>query len=78
LKAVYDHSNSDSSIDESSKVFYVMYGGSWNIMSQRVIKTLLRAVATAAPTTSAVPHHKWIETSIAFDASDCPQEHGGC
>jgi hypothetical protein len=27
-------------------------------------------VVEAAPTPRAVPHHKWIETSIAFDASD--------
>jgi hypothetical protein len=23
------------------------------------------------------PHHKWMETSIGFDTSGCPQEHGG-
>jgi hypothetical protein len=38
LKAVYDHSN--SSTDEHHKVLHVMFGGSWDITSRRVIKTL--------------------------------------
>jgi hypothetical protein len=38
LKAVYDHS--DSSTDEHHKVLHIMFGGSWDITSRRVIKTL--------------------------------------
>jgi hypothetical protein len=38
LKAVYDHS--DSSTDEHHKVLHVMFGGSWDITSRCVIKTL--------------------------------------
>jgi hypothetical protein len=45
-------------------------------MSRRIIKTLCRAVAVAAPEPSAAPHHKWMEMIIAFDTSDCPQQHG--
>jgi hypothetical protein len=50
-----------------------MYNGSWDITSRRVIKTLRRAVAVDAPVLIAAPHHKWMETSIGFDASDCPK-----
>jgi hypothetical protein len=46
-------------------------------MSRRVIKTLRRVVGAAAPTLRAVPHHKWMETSIGFDASDCPKNMVG-
>jgi hypothetical protein len=77
LKAVYDHSNSDSSIDQRRKTLHVMYGGSWDITSQRIIKTLHRAVAAAAPALRAAPHHKWMETSIGFDASDYPKNMAG-
>jgi hypothetical protein len=54
-----------------------LYGGSWDITSRRVVKSLRRAVAAAAPASRAVPHHKWMETSIAFDASDCPKNMAG-
>jgi hypothetical protein len=40
LKAVYGHSNSESSDNEHRKVVHIMFGGSWDIMSRRVIKTL--------------------------------------
>jgi hypothetical protein len=50
-----------------------MYGSSWDIMSQCVIKTLCRAVAAAAPVPKLAPHHKWMETSISFDTSDYPK-----
>jgi hypothetical protein len=54
-----------------------MYIGSWDITSRHVIKTLRRVVAAAAPTPRAVPHHKWMETSITFNASDCPKNMAG-
>jgi hypothetical protein len=54
-----------------------MYDCSWDIMSRCVIKTLHRAVVAAAPVTRAVPHHKWMETSIGFDVSDCPKNMAG-
>jgi hypothetical protein len=49
-KVIYDHSDSESSNNEHPKQLHVMYGDSWDIMSRRVIKTLRRAVAAAAPT----------------------------
>jgi hypothetical protein len=33
LKAVYGHSDSNSSIDEPRKMLHIMYGGSWDITS---------------------------------------------
>jgi hypothetical protein len=73
LKAVYGHSDFDFSTDERRKMLHIMYSGSWDIMSRRVIKTLRRAVAVIAPTPRATPHHKWMEMSIDFDASECPK-----
>jgi hypothetical protein len=69
LKAVYGHSNSESSDN-------VMFGGSWDITSRRIVKNLCREVAAAAPAPRAAPHHRWMKTSISFDASDCPKSMG--
>jgi hypothetical protein len=54
-----------------------MYGSSWDITSRNVIKTLHWAVAAAATKPRAAPHHKWMETSITFDALDCPKNMAG-
>jgi hypothetical protein len=54
-----------------------MYGGSWDIISRCVVKTLCQVVAAAAQSPDVVPHHKWMETSINFDASDCPKNRAG-
>jgi hypothetical protein len=77
IKVVYDPSDSESSDNEHRKQLHVIYDGSWDITSRRVIKTLHRAVAAAAPTSRAAPHHKWMEMSIAFDASNCPKNMWG-
>jgi hypothetical protein len=34
-------------------------------------------MAMVAPAPSVVPHHKWMETLIGFDASDCPKNMVG-
>jgi hypothetical protein len=34
-------------------------------------------VTVAAPMLRVVPQHKWMEISIAFDASDCPKNMAG-
>jgi hypothetical protein len=73
LKAIYDHSDSVSSNNERRKTLYVMFKGSWDITACRIIKNLRREVAAAAPARKATPHHKWMETSISFNASDCPR-----
>jgi hypothetical protein len=73
LKAVYGHSDSESSDNERRKTLYIMFGGSWDITSRRIIKNLRREVAAAAPAPRAAPHHRWMETLISFNASDCPK-----
>jgi hypothetical protein len=40
LKAVYSHSDSESSDNERHKTLYVMFRGSWDITSRRIIKNL--------------------------------------
>jgi hypothetical protein len=77
LKAVYGHSDSESSDNERRKTLYVIFGGSWDITSCRIVKNLRREVAVAAPAPKAVPHHKWMETLISFDTSDCPKSMAG-
>jgi hypothetical protein len=77
LKGVYGNSDSESSGNERRKTLHVMFGGSWDITSRRVVKTLRHEIAATAPTPKAVPHLKWMETSIGFDASDCPKSMAG-
>jgi hypothetical protein len=54
-----------------------MYGSSWDITSQHIVKTLRQAVAAVTHAHKSVPHHKWMETSISFDASDYPKNMAG-
>jgi hypothetical protein len=77
LKAVYGHFDSESSDNERHKVLHFMFGGSWAIMSMRVIKTLRREIAVVALAPKAAPHRKWVETLIGFNASDCPKSMAG-
>jgi hypothetical protein len=73
LKAVYGHSDSEFSDNERRKMLHVIFGGSWAITSRRVIKTLRREVAAAAPAPKAAPYHKWVEIPFGFDSSDFPK-----
>jgi hypothetical protein len=77
LKVVQGHSDSDSSTNECRKTIHVMYRGSWDITFRRIIKTLRWSMAAAASPPKATAHHKWMETSISFDASDCPKNMVG-
>jgi hypothetical protein len=77
LKAIYGHSDSESSDNERRKTLHVMFGGSWAITSRCVIKTLRREVAAATSAPKAAPHHKWIETLIGFNSSDYPKSMAG-
>jgi hypothetical protein len=77
LKAVYGNFNSESSGNERRKTLHIMFRGSWDITSRRVVKTLHREIAAAAPTPKAAPHLKWMMTPIGFDASDCPKSMAG-
>jgi hypothetical protein len=44
---------------------------------QRVIKTLHREVAAAAPSPKIALHREWMETPISFDATNCPKSMTG-
>jgi hypothetical protein len=46
-------------------------------MSRHIVKNLHREVAVDAPAPKAVPHHRWMETLISFDASNCPKSMAG-
>jgi hypothetical protein len=73
LKAVYGHSDSESSDNECHKALHVMFRGFWDITSRRNIKTLRQEIAAVTPAPKAAPHHKWVETPTGFDASNCPK-----
>jgi hypothetical protein len=73
LKAIYGHCDSESSDNEHCKMLHVMFGGSWDITSRRIIKTLRREIVAVAPALKIAPHPKWVETLIGFDTSDCPK-----
>jgi hypothetical protein len=79
FEAVYGHSefDSDSSNNKRRKQLHIMYDGSSEITSKRIIKKLRWVVAAVAPTSRAVPHHQWMETSITFNASNCPKNMEG-
>jgi hypothetical protein len=40
LKVVYCNSDSESNDNERCKALHIMFGGSWDITSRRIIKTL--------------------------------------
>jgi hypothetical protein len=54
-----------------------MFRGSWDITSMHIIKTLRWEIAAAAPAPKVAPHHKWVETLIGFNTSDCPKSMVG-
>ena len=77
LKGVYRHDNSDSDNEERHKKLYVMYGGSWELVSRRDVKTLRREVLLVklgGPEGGAAPqvdeHHH------LFRAIRLPREYG--
>ena len=49
LKGVYHDDNSDSDNDVHRKKLYVMYGGSWELVSRWNVKTLRREVLSVKP-----------------------------
>jgi hypothetical protein len=58
MKAIYGHSNSESRNNERRKALHVMFGGSWDITSRRIVKTLRWEVETTASSHKALPHRK--------------------
>jgi hypothetical protein len=77
LKAIYDHSDFESSDNKHRKALHVMFKESWDIMSRCIINTLHREIAVAALAPKAVPHRKWVEALIGFNAFDCPKSMAG-
>jgi len=55
-----------------------MYGGSWELVSRRDVKTLRREVLSVRPgVPKAAPHHRRMNTTISFEPSDCPENMAG-
>jgi hypothetical protein len=54
-----------------------MFGGSWEITSCRIIKTLRREVTVVVHAPKAAPHHMLMEAPIGFDAFNCPMSMAG-
>jgi hypothetical protein len=77
MKTIHSHSNSESSENECCLVLHVMFGGSWDITSWCIIKTVCWEVVAAIPAPKVAPHCKGMETSISFDTSDCPKSMAG-
>ena len=56
---MYQDNDSDSDDGDRRKKLYIMYGGSWELVSRRDVKTLRREVLSVkleAP--KAAPHHR--------------------
>ena len=49
LKGVYHDDDSDSVNGDCRKKLYVMYGGSWELVSRRDVKTIRREVLSVKP-----------------------------
>jgi hypothetical protein len=50
-----------------------MYGGSWELISHRSVKSLQWEVLSVVPgVPKTAPHQRWRGTTISFGASDCP------
>jgi len=78
LRNIFDHPDSDSSDDERRKKLYVMYGGSWELVSRRDVKALRREVLSVKPgALKAAPHQRWKSTTISFGPFDCPEKMAG-
>jgi hypothetical protein len=73
LKDVFTGDSDSSDDGDHHKKLYVMYGGSWELISRRSVKSLQREVLSAVPgVPNTAPHQRWRGTTISFGASDCP------
>jgi hypothetical protein len=78
LKDVFTGDSDSGDDDDHRKKLYVMYGGSWELISRRNVKSLRREVLSAVPGVSkAAPHQRWRSTTVSFGASDCPKTWQG-
>ena len=78
LKDIFAEETDSGNNDDRRKKLYVMYGGSWELISRRSVKSLRREVLSAVPgVPKAAPHQRWRSTTISFGALDCPDNMAG-
>jgi hypothetical protein len=78
LRDVFTEETDSGNDDDRRKKLYVMYGGSWELVSRRSVKTLRREVLSVVPgIPKAAPHQRWRGTTISFRALDCPDNMAG-
>jgi hypothetical protein len=78
LKDIFTEETDSGNDDDRRKQLYVMYGGSWELVSRRSVKSLRREVLSAVPgVPKAAPHQRWRSTTISFGALDCPDNMAG-
>jgi hypothetical protein len=78
LKDIFTEDSDSGDDDDRRKKLYVMYGGSWELVSRRSVKSLRREVLSAVPgVPKAAPHQRWRSTTISFGAFDCPNNMAG-
>jgi hypothetical protein len=78
LKDVFTGDSDSGDDNDRRKKLYVMYGGSWELISRRSVKSLRREVLSAVPgVPKAAPHQRWRSTTISFGASVGVSDLGG-
>jgi hypothetical protein len=78
LKDIFAEETDSGNDDDRRKKLYVMYGGSWELVSRRSVKTLRQEVLSAVlGVPKATPHQRWRSTTISFGALDCPDNMAG-
>jgi hypothetical protein len=78
LKDVFTRDSDFGDDNDRRKKLYVIYDGSWELTSRRIIKSLCREVLSAVPgVPKAAPHQRRRSTTISFGASDCPDNMAG-
>jgi hypothetical protein len=78
LRDIFTEETNSGNDDDHRKKLYVMYGGSWELVSHRSVKSLRWEVLSAVPgVPKAAPHQRWRSTTISFRALDCPDNMAG-
>jgi hypothetical protein len=78
LRDIFTEETDSGNDDDRRKKLYVMYAGSWELVSRGSVKTLRWEVLSAVPgVPKATPHQRWRGTTISFRALDCPDNMAG-
>jgi hypothetical protein len=78
FRYIFTEETDSGNDDNRRKKLYVMYGGSWELVSRRSVKTLRREVLSAVlGVPKAALHQRWRGTTISFGALDCPDNMAG-